>query len=269
MFEGNETLEAALARNVHDALMEDIGHGDWTAQLVPSGQRVQAQVVAKEGAVIAGRPWFDACVKTLDPDARLDWSVEEGQRVERGTVVVHIEGDRFPIGELNGAVTERATRISEAFTKAGLKCPLLDNVRAEMWLKLWGNLTFNPISALTHATLQDICEDPYGKELASQMMKEAQAVAEHLGITFRVPLEKRIEGARKVGKHKTSMLQDVEAGREPEIDALVGSVVELARLTDTPTPHIDAVHGLVKLLARTMTEQRGQVRLLETAALAA
>ena len=101
------------------------------------------------------------------------------------------------------------------------------------------------------------------------MMREAQAVAEKLGIAFRVPLEKRIAGAEKVGKHKTSMLQDVEAGREPEIDALVGSVIELARLTDTPTPHIDTVHALVKLLARTMQDQRGHVRLLETALLAA
>ena len=151
--------------------------------------------------------------------------------------VVHIEGDRFPIGELDGCRASGRTRISEAFTKAGLKCPLLDNVRAEMWLKLWGNLTFNPISALTHATLQDICEDPYGKALAAQMMREAQAVAEHLGITFRVPLDKRIEGARKVGKHKTSMLQDVEAGRPIEIDALVGSVVELGDLTEDPRAH--------------------------------
>jgi 2-dehydropantoate 2-reductase len=178
--------------------------------------------------------------------------------------VVHIEGDRFPIGELNGVVTERATRISEAFTKAGLKCPLLDNVRAEMWLKLWGNLTFNPISALTHATLQDICEHPHGKELATQMMKEAQAVAEHLGITFRVPLEKRIEGARKVGKHKTSMLQDVEAGRPIEIDALVGSVVELGDLTGIPVPTIRAVFQAAKLLDTTYTTQMVSVRAVQT-----
>jgi nicotinate-nucleotide pyrophosphorylase (carboxylating) len=93
MFEANETLEAALARNVRDALMEDIGRGDWTAQLVPAGQRVRAQVVAKEAAVMAGRPWFDACVKALDPSARLDWMAQDGQRVERGTVVVTIEAD--------------------------------------------------------------------------------------------------------------------------------------------------------------------------------
>jgi 2-dehydropantoate 2-reductase len=178
--------------------------------------------------------------------------------------VVHIEGDRFPIGELNGAPSERATRISEAFVRAGLKCPLLENVRAEMWLKLWGNLTFNPISALTHATLQDICEDPYGKELAAQMMKEAQAVAEYLGITFRVPLEKRIEGARKVGKHKTSMLQDVEAGRSIEVDALVGSVVEMGDLTGIPVPTIRAVFQATKLLETTYVSQALSIRGVQT-----
>ncbi len=142
---------------------------------------------------------------------------------------------------------------------------MLDDIRAEIWLKLWGNLTFNPISSLAHSTLVDICQYPLTRELAAAMMREAQAVAHKLGIEFRVPLEKRIAGAEKVGKHKTSMLQDVEAGREPEIDALVGSVVELARLTDTPTPHIDSVLALVKLLARQMQEQRGHVRLRETA----
>ena len=178
--------------------------------------------------------------------------------------VVHIEGDRFPIGELDGVPSERATKIAEAFVRAGLKCPLLDNVRAEMWLKLWGNLTFNPISALTHATLQDICEHPHGHALAAQMMREAQAVAEKLGITFRVPLEKRIEGARKVGKHKTSMLQDVEAGRPIEVDALVGSVVELGDLAQVPVPTIKAVFQAAKLLDTTYTTQMVSVRAVQT-----
>jgi len=106
--------------------------------------------------------------------------------------VVHIEGDRFPLGELDGTTTERVTKIAEAFTKSGLKCPVLENVRAEMWLKLWGNLTFNPISALTHATLQDMCEHPHGHALAAQMMKEAQAVAEHLGAQLSA-LERDVE----------------------------------------------------------------------------
>ncbi len=176
-------------------------------------------------------------------------------------VVRHIEGDRFPVGELDGTTSERVTRISECFSNAGFKAPVLDNIRSEIWLKLWGNLTFNPISSLTHSTLQDICEFPLSRELAANMMREAQDVAHKLGITFRVTLEKRIAGAEKVGKHKTSMLQDIEAGRAPEIDALVGSVVELGRLTQTPTPHIDTLYALVKLLARTIHEESGQVRL--------
>jgi 2-dehydropantoate 2-reductase len=174
--------------------------------------------------------------------------------------VVHIEGDRFPVGELDGAQSERAKAVSEVFVRGGLKCPLLDNVRAEIWLKLWGNLTFNPISALTHATLVDMCTDPNGRELAAQMMREAQAVAEKLGITFRLPLEKRIEGAAKVGRHKTSMLQDVEAGRGLEIDALTGSVVELGRLAGVPTPTITAIYNAAKLLDRTMAQEDVAVR---------
>lgn len=180
-------------------------------------------------------------------------------------VVKHIEGDRFPVGELDGSSSERVTRVSAGLTEAGFKAPVLDDIRAEIWLKLWGNLTFNPISSLSHSTLVDICRYPPSRDLAAAMMREAQAVAHKLGIEFRVSLEKRIAGAEKVGKHKTSMLQDVEAGRAPEIDALVGAVVELARLTDTPTPHIDTVYSLVKLLARTMADQRGQVRLHEMA----
>jgi 2-dehydropantoate 2-reductase len=181
-------------------------------------------------------------------------------------VIKHIEGDRFPVGELDGSASDRVERVSACLTNAGFKAPVLDNIRAEIWLKLWGNLTFNPISSLSHSTLVDICQYPPSRELAAAMMREAQAVAHKLGIEFRVSLEKRIAGAEKVGKHKTSMLQDVEAGRAPEIDALVGAVVELARLTDTPTPHIDTVYSLVKLLARTMEEQRGKVRLQEVAA---
>jgi 2-dehydropantoate 2-reductase len=180
-------------------------------------------------------------------------------------VVRHIEGDRFPVGELDGSVSTRVVKISECFTNAGFKAPVLENIRAEIWLKLWGNLTFNPISALAHSTLVDICQYPLSRQLASDMMLEAQTVANKLGIEFRVPLEKRIGGAEKVGKHKTSMLQDIEAGRAPEIDALVGSVAELGKLTGTPTPHIDTVYALVKLLSRNMQEERCHVRLAKVA----
>src|SRR6202521_1454092 len=158
-------------------------------------------------------------------------------------VVKHIEGDRFPVGELDGSVTARVKRVSECFARAGLKAPVLEDIRAEIWLKLWGNLTFNPISALTRSTLADICQFPATRALAAAMMTEAQTIAHKLGIVFRVSLEKRIAGAERVGQHKTSMLQDVEAGRPPELEALVGSVVELGRLTRTHTPPTDAVYG--------------------------
>jgi 2-dehydropantoate 2-reductase len=153
------------------------------------------------------------------------------------------------------------TRISACFVDAGFKAPVLENIRGEIWLKLWGNLSFNPISSLTHSTLAGICGFPLSRDLASKMMGEAQQVAARLGIEFRVSLEKRIAGAEKVGRHKTSMLQDVEAGRAPEVEALVGSVVELGRMTQTPTPHIDTVYALVRLLARTMEQEQGQLRL--------
>jgi 2-dehydropantoate 2-reductase len=167
-------------------------------------------------------------------------------------VVRHIEGDRFPLGELDGSISARAQRVSAAFERAGFKAPVLDDIRAEIWLKLWGNLVFNPVSALTRATLEDIARFQPTRELAAHVMAEAQAVAGQLGITFRVSIDKRIAGAERVGAHKTSMLQDIEAGREPEVEALVGSVVELARLTQTPTPHIDAVYALTRLLARSI-----------------
>lgn len=171
-------------------------------------------------------------------------------------VIHHLEGDRFPVGELDGSTSTRVTQISESFIRAGFKSPVLDNIRSEIWLKLWGNLTFNPISALARATLVDICQFPSTRKLAEAMMTEAQDIAHKLGITFRVSIDRRIAGAEKVGKHKTSMLQDVEAGREPELDALVGSVVELGRLTNTPTPTIDTVYALAGLLARSIADAK-------------
>ena len=172
-------------------------------------------------------------------------------------VIQHVEGNRFPVGEPDGTASERIARVSECFIRGGLQAPVLGDIRAEIWLKLWGNLTFNPISALSRATLARICQFPPSRALAVAMMTEAQTVAHKLGITFRVPLEKRIAGAERVGHHKTSMLQDVEAARTLEIDALLGSVLELARLTDTPTPHLDAVYALTKLLANTLDEAKG------------
>jgi 2-dehydropantoate 2-reductase len=171
-------------------------------------------------------------------------------------VVKVIEGDRLPVGEPDGSGSSRVARVSECLTRAGFRAPVIADIRAEIWLKLWGNLTFNPVSALTRATLVDICQDPGTRELAVAMMTEAQNVANRLGITLRVPIEKRIAGAEKVGRHKTSMLQDVEAGRTLELDALLGAVVELGHLTQTPTPHLDAVYALTSLMSRVTREER-------------
>jgi 2-dehydropantoate 2-reductase len=167
-------------------------------------------------------------------------------------VVKHVEGERFPLGELDGSLSERARRIATAFERAGFKAPLLSNIRAEIWLKLWGTLSFNPISALSHATLEGICRDPDGRAVVEAMMREAQAVAGKLGVVFKISIDKRIAGAEAVGAHKTSMLQDVEQGRPLELEALVGSVVELGRITGVATPSIEAVHHLAALLSRTL-----------------
>jgi 2-dehydropantoate 2-reductase len=179
--------------------------------------------------------------------------------VEPG-VIQHVEGNRISLGELDGSESQRLGLLCELLRKAGFKLRPTADLRSELWVKLWGNCTFNPISALTHATLVDICHYPATRALAREMMKEAQAVGEKLGVRFAVSLEKRIAGAEAVGKHKTSMLQDVEAGRPLELQALVGSVLELAQLTQTPAPHLTTVHACASLLAHTLAEARGRLR---------
>jgi len=172
-------------------------------------------------------------------------------------VIHHVEGDRFPIGELDGKETERVRELHDVFIKAGLKSMVLPDIRSEIWLKAWGNLSFNPISALTHATLVDICQFAETRALAASMMKEAQDIAQKLGVTFRVSIDKRIAGAEAVGAHKTSMLQDVEAGRSLETEALIGSILEMAKLTNTAAPAIESVYALVKLLNKVMLLEGG------------
>jgi 2-dehydropantoate 2-reductase len=204
------------------------------------------------------------CVRSVDPDGTIGrlipaervigCVVYPAAELMAPGVVRHVEGNRFPVGEPDGTSSERVTRVSECFIRGGLQAPVLPDIRSEIWLKLWGNLTFNPISALSRATLAGICQYPLSRTLAAAMMAEAQTIAEKLGVKFRVPIEKRIAGAERVGHHKTSMLQDVEARRTLEIDALLGSVVELARLTQTPTPHLDTVYALTKLLGKSLQE---------------
>ncbi len=187
-----------------------------------------------------------------EPERVIGCVVYPATEIVRPGVIRHIEGNRFTLGEPDGARTERVTRLSQLMTAAGLKAPVRPRIRNELWIKLWGNLAFNPISALTRATLDAIVAEPLTRALAVAMMAEAQQIAEALGIEFGISIEQRIKGAEEVGAHKTSMLQDIEAGRPTEIDAMVGAVIELGRLVGVTTPHIDAIYATVKLLERTV-----------------
>ena len=190
--------------------------------------------------------------KYIDGDKIIGCVVYPACAVEAPGVIHHVEGDRFPVGELDGSESERVQKLHDLLVNAGFQSRVLDDIRSEIWLKAWGNLSFNPISALTHATLVDICQFRETRKLAESMMQEAQNIAEKLGITFRHTIEKRIAGAEGVGAHKTSMLQDVEAGRSLETEALIGAILELAQITDTPAPSIEAVYACVKLLNKVM-----------------
>ncbi len=197
----------------------------------------------------------------LPVDRTIGTIVYPACEIEAPGVIRHIEGNRFTLGEIDGADTERVRALAQRFRDAGFKAPVVSDIRAEIWLKLWGNVSFNPISALTHATLEDICRFPETRALVAAMMTEAQAIGTKLGVPFKVSLEKRIAGAEAIGAHKTSMLQDVESGRVLELDALVKSVIELGRITGTPTPTIDSVYALAALLARTLAQQKGRLRI--------
>jgi 2-dehydropantoate 2-reductase len=201
--------------------------------------------------------------RRIDPARIIGSVVYPAAAVEELGVIHHVEGDRFPVGELDGSETERVKWVHDVLVSGGLKSRVLTDIRGEIWLKAWGNLTFNPISALSHATLVAICQFPETRALAADMMAEAQAVAEKLGVTFRHTIEKRIQGAESVGAHKTSMLQDVEFGRSLETEALVGSILEMAEITETPAPSIKAVYACVKLLNKVMLTEGAGVRVMK------
>jgi 2-dehydropantoate 2-reductase len=198
---------------------------------------------------------------TIAPERVIGSVVYPAAELVAPGVVKLIEGNRFTLGEPSGERTPRVEALSQAFMKAGFKAPVARDIRSELWVKLWGNLSFNPISALTHATLEDICRFGPTRELAARMMAEGQAVAEALGVKFKITLEQRLAGAEAVGAHKTSMLQDVEAGRALELEALVGAVIELGQITGTPTPTIEAVYAATSLLTRTLAAQGGRLQL--------
>ncbi len=209
-----------------------------------------------------GGPHEGVRLKSVDPggviadhlpiDAIIAGIVYQAAEIESPGVIKHIEGNRFPLAEIDGLKSERVAALSRIFFNAGFKSPVIADVRAEIWTKLWGNLAFNPISALARAMLDDICRFPPTRALAAAMMREAQVVGEAFGVKFRISVEQRIAGAEGIGAHKTSMLQDIEHGRAIEIEALLGSVVELARLADVATPHLDAVYAVAKLLGETI-----------------
>jgi 2-dehydropantoate 2-reductase len=215
-------------------------------------------------------PYEGRQLESVDPGGLLAQHIEPeriigsvvypaAELVSPGVVKV-IEGNRFTLGEPDGSRSPRIEALSQAMMRAGFKSPVSKDIRSEIWVKLWGNLSFNPISALTHATLEDICRYPLSRELAATMMREAQAVGEKLGVQFKVTLDQRIAGAEAVGAHKTSMLQDVEHGRSLELEALVGSVVELGRITEIPTPTISAIYAAASLLNQTLAGARGRLQ---------
>ena len=211
-----------------------------------------------EGTPVHSTDPDGAIARLIDPGRIIGAVVYPAANLVAPGVVQVVEGKRFSLGELDGSTTPRVQRLSASLTAAGFKAPVTDDIRGEIWLKLLGNLSFNPISALSRATLADLLGFPPTRELSMAMMREVEAIAGRLGVTLRVGLDKRIAGAEKVGAHKTSMLQDLEAGKPLELEALVGAVAELGRLTGIPTPHIDAVYACTALLAKMLAEASGE-----------
>jgi 2-dehydropantoate 2-reductase len=212
-------------------------------------------------------PFEGQRLESLDPNGTLERHIATDRIVaciaypaaerDKPGVIRLVDGDRFPVGELDGVRSERVGAIAKVLSTAGFTSRVLTDIRSHVWVKAWGNLAMNPISALTGGTLVEICQWPPTRELAAQMMREAEAVAEKLGLRLRISVEQRIEGAAQVGAHKTSMLQDVEAGRPLEIAPLIGAFVELGQLTHTPMPATETVYSLVSLLNTRLSTATG------------
>ncbi len=204
-----------------------------------------------EGRRLASIDAEDRQWNLIGPERAIGCVVYPATEITAPGVIRHVYGDKFTLGEPAGSTSERVTRLSAAIAAGGLKAPVVADIRSEIWLKLWGNLCFNPLSALTRATLDVVATDPGTRALARAMMIEAQEIGTRLGASFRVDVERRIDGAANVGAHRTSMLQDLESGRAMEIDALLTAVEEMGRITGAATPFIDAVLALVQQLGRT------------------
>ncbi len=272
----NDTRETVAVTATSDP--NELGPQDYViitlkAHSVPGVVDAMQPLLGPETTVVMGVngvPWWyfygidsefkDTRLKTVDPDDRqwqgikpervLGCVVYPAAEVSEPGVIRHIEGNRFSLGEPGGEKSERALALSKALSAVGLKAPVRPKIRDEIWVKLWGNLSFNPISALTGATLDVLCTDPGTRQVARQMMLEAQAIAERLRVKFPVDVDRRIDGGAAVGAHKTSMLQDLERGRPMEVDALLTSVREMGQLLNLPTPTIDTVLALLQLRAR-------------------
>ena len=232
------------------------------APLIGPGTTIVAGVNGVPWWYCAGlpAPFTDRIVHAVDPEGALWRALPPAQtlgcivypaaEIESPGVIRHVYGDRFSLGEPDGSRSARAGALSATLIAAGLKAPVRPRIRDELWVKLWGNMAFNPVSALTTATLDVIIADADTRALVRAMMLEGQAVAERLGIRFAIDVDARIAGAAEVGQHRTSMLQDLEQGRPLEIEALLGAVVEMADWVEAPTPFCRAVLGLVRQRAR-------------------
>jgi 2-dehydropantoate 2-reductase len=272
--------ETRVCRPTATSDPRDLGTQDYVIVCLKAHQAWEAAermtpLLGPDTAVVTGQngvPWWytygldgrfaGARVRSVDPGDR-QWSALGPERaigcvvypateiVEPG-VIRHTYGRRFALGEPVGSISERCVRLANVLERAGFEAPVLADIRSEIWLKLWGNLCFNPISALTRATLDIVATEPCLRGLSIRMMAEAQEIAERFGVTFRVGIERRVDGAARVGAHRTSMLQDLESGRPLEIDALLASVQEMGRLAGVDTPYIDTVLGLVQQLGRSL-----------------
>ncbi|WP_195819181.1 2-dehydropantoate 2-reductase [Roseobacter sp. MH60115] len=273
--DGQETTVPVTASDDASALgPQDYVIVTLKAHSVPAVVPMMQPLIADHTAIVSGVngvPWWyfhkiggplegtrvqsvdpgDAQWNGFGPDRVLGCVVYPAAEVSTPGTIRHIEGNRFSLGEPDGSKSDRALALSKALMAAGLKAPVRPRLRDEIWVKLWGNLSFNPISALTHATLDVLCTDPGTRAVTRGMMVEAQQIGEALGVKFPIDVERRIDGGAAVGAHRTSMLQDLDAGRPMEIDALVRSVQELGRITQTPTPTIDTVLALIQLRGRT------------------
>src|SRR5947208_5273661 len=212
-----------------------------------------------------GGDWDGTQLESVDPGGVINQSIDPARvigcviypsaSISEPGIIEHIEGTRFAIGEPDGSKSERCRKIAGALIKAGLRCPIRTNIRHDMWVKLMGNVAYNPISALTRATLIEIVRCRETRELAAAIMAEAESVASRLGIDIGVSIEQRLEGAEKVGQHKTSMLQDVEAERPLELEASVGAVGELGNKMDLALPYTNSMYACVNLLAQSTARE--------------